>query len=233
MNAQRDKSVIHMPVIYQDSFLMAVDKPAGLLVHSDGTGAHTLTDEVRSYLESTGQADAHPQAVQRLDRETTGVVLFSLDRSVQAQLDQQVAGHDMEKTYVAQISGRLPTSIVACTQPLGRDRHDARKMRVCKPGQGKPAHTKIRELAFERGRSLVEIKLLTGRRHQIRVHLAHLGCPIVGDTLYAGPAHHAGLHLHALSECVMHPVYGTKITLRTSWPTRIWPVNPRAEGSSE
>ena len=84
-------------VIYEDEVLLACDKPAGILVHGDGTGARTLTDVVAGHLAAEGRADVRPQAVQRLDVETTGVVLFSLDRTAQPALDAQVAGHDMRR----------------------------------------------------------------------------------------------------------------------------------------
>ncbi len=181
-------------VAYEDQWLLAWDKPAGIIVHDDGTGARTLTDVVREHLEATGREGVRPQPVQRLDAPTTGLVLFSLDKSCQASLDAQVAGHQMDKTYLAVVSGR-----------------------------GKASRTRVRLLACESGRSLLEVRLLTGRRHQIRVHLSSLGFPIVGDELYGGARCREGLLLHALSEAVTHPVTGERVVLRTAWPTRVWP----------
>lgn len=212
--------------IYEDEVLLAWDKPAGIIVHGDGTGVRTLTDVVAAHLDATGRADARPQPVQRLDAETTGLVLFSLERATQPALDAQVAGHAMDKTYLAVVSGRVPWAQKTVRQPIGRDRHDARRMRACRPGQGKPAETRIRRVAEKDGRTLLVVTLVTGRRHQIRVHLASLGHPIVGDVLYGGARSTSGLLLHAWREELDHPVSGERLGLETAWPQRLWPERP-------
>lgn len=211
--------------IYEDEALLAWDKPAGILVHGDGTGARTLTDVVIAHLARKGRGDARPQAVQRLDVETTGLVLFSLDRATQPALDAQVAGHGMRKRYLAVVAGRPPWAERDVRAPIGRDRHDARRMRVCRPGRGKPAETLVRRVAAAGGRSLLLVELLSGRRHQIRVHLASLGFAVAGDGLYGTPADVAcarggGLMLHAWREDLTHPVSGEPLALRTPWPER-------------
>lgn len=213
-------------IIYEDEALLACDKPAGMLVHGDGTGARTLTDAVAEHLAAGGRSEARPQAVQRLDMGTTGLVVFSLDRATQAELDRQVAGHDMRKTYLAVVRGAFPGGERLIDRPIGRDRHDARRMRACRPGQGKPAETRVRRVASAGGRSLLRVELLTGRRHQIRVHLASMGFPIVGDELYGGARSAEGLLLHAWREEVVHPVTGRRLRLETAWPERLWPVPP-------
>lgn len=213
-------------VLYEDEVMLAWDKPAGILVHADGTGARTLTDDVAAHLASEGRGDARPQAVQRLDVETTGVVLFSLDRATQPALDAQVAGHGMEKEYLAVVSGRFPWEERDIRAPIGRDRHDARRMRACRPGQGRPALTRVRRLAVAGGRSLLLVTLGTGRRHQIRVHLASLGFPVVGDGLYRGACSASGLLLHAWREGLDHPVTEERLLIGTAWPERLWPEPP-------
>lgn len=214
--------------VYEDEVLLAWDKPAGIIVHGDGTGAPTLAGVVADHLAAEGRAGVRPQAVQRLDRETTGLVLFSLDAATQPALDAQVAGHAMNKTYLAVVAGRVPWAEKVVRSPIGRDRHDACRMRVCRPGMGKPAETRVRRIAEKGGRTLLAVTLVTGRRHQIRVHLASLGHPIVGDALYGGPRSAAGLMLHAWREELDHPVTGEHLRLETAWPTRLWPERPSA-----
>lgn len=216
----------NITVVFEDEYLLAASKPADLLVHGDGTGSLTLTDLVAEHLAAEGRGDVHPQAVQRLDVETTGLVLFSLDPATQPALDAEVAGRDMRKEYLAVVAGRFPWAQKAIDAPIGRDRHDAKKMRVCKEGQGKPASTLVRKLAFKGGRTLLSVELLSGRRHQIRVHLTSLGFPIVGDELYGGVRPDAargesGLLLHAFREELRHPATGEPLSLQTEWPERL------------
>ena len=178
------------------------------------------------HLAAEGRGDVRPQAAQRLDVETTGLVLFSLDPVTQPALDAEVAGRDMRKEYLAVVAGRFPWAQKAIDAPIGRDRHDAKKMRVCKEGQGKPASTLVRKLAFKGGRTLLSVELLSGRRHQIRVHLASLGSPIVGDGLYGGVRADAargesGLLLHAFREELRHPATGEPLSLQAEWPERL------------
>lgn len=217
-------------VIFEDQWILAAEKPAGLLVHGDGTGAPTLTDAVAAHLVaragSDGAPGVRPQAVQRLDVETTGLVLFSLDPKTQPALDAEVAGCGMRKEYLAVVAGRFPWAEKTIDAPVGRDRHDARRMRACSEGQGKPAETYVRKLAFKGGRTLLSVELRSGRRHQIRVHLASVGFPIVGDELYGGARPDAargesGLLLHAFAEELDHPATGERLSLRTEWPSRL------------
>ena len=210
---RQDDAFVTVSVIYQDAWLCAVDKPAGLLVHGDGTGSLTLTDIVREQL---GCPSAQP--VQRLDVDTTGLVLFSLDKTVQARLDALVAGHDMEKRYLAVVPAGFPEGERRIEAPIGRDRHDARRMRVSKTG--KPALTHVAKLAERGNKALLSVELKTGRRHQIRVHLASLGFPIVGDELYGGRRSREGLMLHAWQEVFTHPVTDELVELTTALPER-------------
>ena len=201
------------------AFCAGSNCPLDILVHGDGTCAPTLTDRVRVSLARQGVA-ANPQAVQRLDVDTTGLVLFSLAEEFQPAFDALVAGHAMRKRYLAEVSGAFPGDVTIIEKPIGRDRHDARRMRVCRPGQGQPALTRVRVLERRGSRTLLLVELGTGRRHQIRVHLSSAGFPIVGDTLYGGRRDPRGLMLHALEEEFDHPVTGAHVLLRTEVPER-------------
>ena len=213
-------------VLYQDPFLIAVDKPAGILVHGDGSDAQTLTAQVQGHLLRQGSA-AVPQALHRLHVDTSVIVLFSLTEEFQPAFDAMVAGDGMRKRYSAVIEGKLPQQAGAWLQveaPIARDRHDARRMRVGRTG--KPALTRLRTVATKGNLSLVEAELATGRRHQIRVHLAHLGHPIVGDALYGGRRHAKGLMLHAHEVRLVHPVTNKQLVIVSQAPER-FPLFPK------
>lgn len=213
-------------VLWEDPFALAAEKPAGLLVHSDGTGAGTLADRVRAYLAAEGSpAAGAAQPLQRLDEQTTGVVLFSKVPDFQPAFDELVAGHAMGKRYLAVVRGRLVGGPFALTGPIARDRHDARRMRV--GATGKPSLTRVLPVECKGAATLVGCELGSGRRHQIRVHLADAGHPILGDALYGGGA--GPLMLHALEESFAHPVTGERVRVRAPWPGRFLPAFPERE----
>lgn len=213
-------------MLFESATLLAVDKPTGIIVHGDGTGASTLTDAVRAYLLARGGCDddrrAHDlQALQRLDRETSGIVLFSLDKRTQAAYDRLIAEHRITKRYLAVVCGAPSWRSHTFTDPIGRNRHDARRMRVSRTG--KPATTHARVLACKRVagnmRTLLDVSIETGRKHQIRVHLAHAGLPIVGDALYGTPDP-SGLLLHAARLSFDDPIAHIPVTIEAPAPIR-------------
>lgn len=214
-------------ILYEDDYLIAVDKPAGIIVHGDGTGIATLTDLL---IGDSPQLTGEVQALQRLDRETSGIVLFSKQKETQALFDAMIAERRISKRYLAIVSGKFPERPQTFRDPIGRDRHDSRRMRVSRTG--KQALTRAHLLAFEPSdtagpaRSLLEVDLLTGRKHQIRVHLSHAGFPIVGDDLYRGPrvSSAPGLMLHAARESFVHPVTGARVDIEAPYPTRFKPL---------
>ena len=205
-----------LTVLYQDSFLLAVDKPSGILVHGDGSDAQTLTAQAQGHLLRQGSG-AVAQALHRLDVDTSGIVLFSLAEEIQPAFDALIAGDGLTKRYYAVIEGALSAPLgkwITVDAPIARDRHDARRMRVGRTG--KPARTRVRMVEKNGARSLIEAELETGRRHQIRVHLAYLGHPLVGDTLYGGASSSHGLQLCAHELHLTHPVSGEDIKLSLS-----------------
>ena len=224
-------------VLYKDEYLLAVNKPAGIIVHADGTHEPSLTDVVYEKLcalESSNQIDlSQVQALNRLDRETTGIVLFSLKKETQPQFDQLIASKELSKEYLAAVKGTFEPNKVLIDKAIGKDRHDAQKMRIS--ATGKPSQTEVRLIKVSSSaqgqiQSLLLANLLTGRKHQIRVHLSSLGFPLVGDMLYGGASslqraskkrcRPQPLMLHAYRVGFIHPVTSAKIVIKTNIPER-------------
>lgn len=227
----------HITILYQDEYFLAVDKPAGIIVHSDGCNTKTLSDQVRSFLvHDAAQNAAHDlQALNRLDRDTTGIVLFSLNKETQPAFDALIAAHDTSKHYLAICCGIPAWKSELIDAPLGRNRHDARCMRISKGG--KPAQTRVSVIATRARNShvpelsLLNVELLTGRKHQIRVHLASLGFPLLGDELYGRPVRRTGnkrypLMLHACTMSLTHPVTHERLTIQAPIPRRFHALFP-------
>lgn len=213
--------------LYRDSYLLAVDKPAGIIVHGDGTGARTLTDEARDLLLGETGVDAAMisdiQPLQRLDRDTSGIVLFSLNKQTQPAFDRLIAQRAIEKRYAALVEGIPAWNTHTFRWPIGRDRHHAQRMRVSRTGKEAltVAHVLERFPACPQ-RTLLSVDLKTGRKHQIRVHLSHAGFPLVGDALYGSAAAFSsdGLMLHAQCLRFIHPITNEKITITSALPAR-------------
>lgn len=220
---KREHAGVAISVLYEDPFVLAVDKPAGILVHGDGSGATTLTDLVRARCSCRG-ANVSVQAVQRLDVDTTGIVLFSKLSEFQGLFDAMMAQKGdggVSKDYLAVVRGSFPEGGAVYTDAIARDRHDARRMRVTVRG-GQEALTRARliEVSPDGAHSLVYVRLGTGRRHQIRVHFSAHGYPIVNDALYGSTESSSGLMLHAYRERFVHPVTGEPVDICAGWPSR-------------
>lgn len=233
--APRDSNPRALRVLFASATLLAVDKPQGLLVHGDGTGNTTLTDLVRAELGElllpgivdSARAAQDLQALQRLDIDTSGIVLFSLAKETQPLYDRLIAERAIDKRYLALVAGCPPWDAQVLDAPIGRDRHDARRVRVS--ATGKPARTEAR--VIWRGNldgcpvTLLDVHLCTGRKHQIRVHLSSSGFPLVGDTLYGTP-NVRGLMLHAYRMAFMDPVTHEPVTINAPAPPRFTRVSP-------
>ena len=167
-----------LTILYEDDHILAVDKPAGVLIHpSRSRDTGTLANAVIGHYARTGQKCAfHP--LTRLDRDTFGVVLIAKNSHIHALLQQA----DLQKTYQARIFGCLPYLEGIIDAPIDR-RPLPSLLRYISP-TGKPSKTRYRVLGRFDGHSLVELEPLTGRTHQLRLHCAHLGCPILGDPQY-------------------------------------------------
>jgi 23S rRNA pseudouridine1911/1915/1917 synthase len=188
---------IELPVIYEDDDCVVINKPIGLLTHSKGTFNPEAT--VSTWLRGRMQAMSGERAgiVHRLDRATSGVMICAKKPEALAWLQKQFSQRRTKKTYAAVVTGVLNEPEAVIDMPIERNPKKPQTFRA--GNNGKPAQTAYRVVKTDGSHSLLELKPTTGRTHQLRVHLAQLGHPIVGDTLYGGePADRLFLHAHSL-----------------------------------
>jgi 23S rRNA pseudouridine1911/1915/1917 synthase len=175
-------------VVFEDERLLVVDKPAGLVVHpAPGHSTGTLVNALLAHLPGleAGSDASRPGIVHRLDKDTSGLIVIAKDAPTHTALAHQMREHSTVKRYLALVEGRMPAAEGVIDAPIGRDpRHRQRMALVSEVNGGREARTRFKTLWEARGRSLLELQLETGRTHQIRVHLASVGHPVVGDIVY-------------------------------------------------
>ncbi len=210
-----------LAIIYEDAQLIIVDKPAGLLsVAARDDGRTSVWAAVRRHVAPSG-TDAY--LVHRLDEAASGLLVFAKDVVTQEALKKLFAAHDIDRLYVAVVDGVLREASGTVDQPLVESDVPPYKVRVLTPhappgimARAESAVTHWRRLAVDRGRTAVMVRLETGRKHQIRVHLSFIGHPIAGDDRYNGRSA-PRLLLHALVLGFVHPVTGRRV-VATSRP---------------
>lgn len=189
-------------ILYEDAAVIAVNKPAGLVVHA-GAGAHsgTLVNRLVHHFSSLSKVggELRPGIVHRLDRATSGVLLVARTDAAHRALAAQFASRTVEKTYLALVQGRVAAESGRMDTPITRDPSRRTRM-TARLGHGREAHTEYRvRQRFERF-TFLEVRIATGRTHQIRAHLASIGHPVAGDRLYGArpfPALSGRVFLHA------------------------------------
>lgn len=201
-------------VVYEDELVVVVNKPSGMLVHSDGNhNKITVTDILEARFKRNGQlGSVHP--IHRLDEETQGLLLISKSPIFQGLLDKLLSYKQINRRYLVFVQGRVDKgSRMTIEEPIGKDRHDSKRRIVTKNGQ--QAKTIVESLYTNGEYSVLKCDLKTGRTHQIRVHLAHVGHPILNDELYGRPSkltEHMGLVANELT--FYHPLKEDMITVK-------------------
>lgn len=219
-------------ILYEDRFLLALNKPPGIVTQpTPARYQGTLYAALQAHLGGPGRASLG--MVQRLDRDTSGVIVFSIHPRAHKGLTATFGEHRVTKRYLALVAGSPAAAEGEICSLLARRRSTNRMISVARGG--KEALTRYRVAAALDGASLVEVEILTGRSHQIRVHFAEMGHPLLGDTAYGGPSRIGGAvvprqMLHAAELRLGHPVDGTSLVLRAPLPDDFQAVLRRLAG---
>ena len=217
---------IPLDILYEDEDLIIVNKPKGMVVHpapghTDGTLVNALLYHCRNELSGINGV-IRPGIVHRIDRDTTGSLVVCKNDAAHQNVAQQISSHSVNRVYEGFVSGIIREDTGTVDLPVGRSRTDRKKMAVVSQG-GRDAVTHFRVLKrFERERiTFAQFRLETGRTHQIRVHMAHEGYPLLGDAVYGSgknPYHLDGQALHARSIGLIHPRTGEYLEVAAPYP---------------
>jgi 23S rRNA pseudouridine1911/1915/1917 synthase len=217
-----------LTVLYEDDDVVAIHKPAGMTVHAGaGTTEGTLVNALLHRFEKLSQlgGDLRPGIVHRLDKYTSGVILVAKNDIAHRKLQEQFAEREVEKTYVALVENVMKNDAGTVNRPISRDPwKPVRMAAVTKddPELGREAITHWKVMKRYEKFTLVEVKIGTGRTHQIRVHLGHLGHKVAGDTLYGARPHESGrFFLHAWRIRFAQPTTGEMITIEAEMPEEL------------
>jgi 23S rRNA pseudouridine1911/1915/1917 synthase len=211
---------IPLEILFEDNDLIVLNKPSGLVVHPGaGNQTHTLVNALLHHCTSLSGIGGkeRPGIVHRLDKETSGCLVVAKNDLAHQQIARQFAGHEVTKIYLALATGTFKRPHGTIDAAIGRHPVQRRKMAV-DPRRGRAANTDYRVLQSGGGVSLVECALHSGRTHQIRVHLKHLGHPIIGDGLYGKKAGAPRQMLHAWKLGFLHPRSGEKLSFEAPIP---------------
>ncbi len=221
MKAQK----IPISILYEDENMLVVNKPKGMVVHPangnpDGTLANAVMAICKDSLSGIG-GEIRPGIVHRLDKNTSGVVIIAKNDATHIALSDMLKNHQIEKTYIALVRGIVKENEGTIDMPIARSNSDRKKMAVNRDGKNAITHFKVLERFYDEDVTLLEIKIETGRTHQIRVHLSHIGYPVIGDDVYSNGKNRWGIKgqcLHAKSLKFQHPITGKEMYIEAPVP---------------
>lgn len=214
---------IPLDIVYEDDDIVVVNKPKGLVVHPangnwDGTLVNAIMAKCKESLSGIG-GEIRPGIVHRLDKDTSGLLIIAKNDKAHLNLSEQIKNREVKKIYYALVRGVVAENDATINMPIARSSKDRKKMAVDKAGKEAITHFKVLR-RFDKY-TLLEVKIDTGRTHQIRVHLSQIGYPVVGDEVYSNGKNEFGIHgqlLHARSLDFKHPTTGKSMHLMAEIP---------------
>ena len=214
---------IPIDIIYEDNDIIVVNKPKGMVVHPangnpDGTLVNAIMNICKDSLSGIG-GEIRPGIVHRIDKDTSGLLIIAKNDKAHINLSEQIKNREITKKYIALVRGVVKENNATIDMPIGRSDKDRKKMAVKKDGKNAVTHFDV--IKRYNGYTLLDVKIDTGRTHQIRVHLAEIGYPIVGDFVYSNGKNPFGVEgqmLHAKSLEFKHPVTGKEMKLEAPLP---------------
>lgn len=214
---------IPIDIVYEDTDIIVVNKPKGLVVHPangnpDGTLVNAIMNICKDSLSGIG-GEKRPGIVHRLDKDTSGLLIIAKNDKAHISMSEQIKNREVNKRYIALVRGIIQENEATINMPIARSKKDRKKMAVDKDGREAITHFKV--LKRYDKYTLVELKIDTGRTHQIRVHMAEIGHPVVGDEVYSNGKNEfniKGQMLHAKSLDFKHPITEKKMHLEAEIP---------------
>ena len=214
---------IPLDVIYEDKDIIVINKPKGMVVHPangnpNGTLVNAVMNICKDSLSGIG-GEVRPGIVHRLDKDTSGIIIVAKNDKAHINLSEQIKNHEVKKIYIALVRGVIKESEATINMPIGRSTKDRKKMDVTEKGKNAITHFKV--LARSDKYTLLMVNIETGRTHQIRVHLSHIGYPIIGDEVYSNGKNEwniQGQCLHAWKLKFVHPITGNEMELKADLP---------------
>lgn len=214
---------VPVEVVYEDKDIIVVNKPKGMVVHPangnpDGTLVNAILAMCKDSLSGIG-GEIRPGIVHRLDKDTSGLLIIAKNDEAHVKMSKQIQDRLVTKKYIALVKGVVKDDEATIDMPIARSKVDRKKMAVDKDGKQAVTHFKV--IKRYKGYTLLEIKIDTGRTHQIRVHMAKIGYPVVGDMVYSNGKNEFGVEgqmLHAKSLEFSHPITGKKMHLEAQLP---------------